>query len=125
MKKPTQEELRDFVSREVYINQTMLVNELLEKDIFNYPADIYNLTKTDKQLKDEGYEDIEEARNNGEDMQEIFEWWICSDWLIERLEEKGEPILKTDNGDWWGRTCTGQAILLDSVIEEIYTGMKK
>jgi len=52
--------------------------------------------------------------------EEIFEWWVCDEWMIKKLKEKEQPILTTDYGDWWGRTCTGQAIFLDGVIEEIY-----
>lgn len=51
---------------------------------------------------------------------EIFEWWIVTDYLASKLENKGEVILDDVHGlTIWGRTCTGQAIYLDSVIEEI------
>ena len=126
MKKITQEELRSFVSREVYVCQSMLVDELLKREIFDYD-NIVNLTKTDKQLKEEGYseEEMEEIKFKGEHWQEIFEWHICSDWLIEKLEKRGQPILRTDWGDWWGRTGTGQSIYLDGIIEDIYQELKK
>lgn len=55
--------------------------------------------------------------------QEIFEWWLCSDWLLDKLEERGQPVLRSDLGSWWGRTCTGQSIILDSVIEDIFTSL--
>lgn len=55
--------------------------------------------------------------------QEIFEWWLCSDWLLEQLEARGEPVLHTDFGAWWGRTTTGQAISMDGVIEDIYNSL--
>ena len=119
-----QEKLSLFVSREVYHNESMLVEDLLKDGKFNY-EDIENFTKTDEELTDEGFENIQEARDNGEDAQEIFEWWRCSDWLIERLAAKKEPILRTDYGDYWGRTCTGQAIFLDSVIEQIWDDLQK
>ena len=51
--------------------------------------------------------------------QEIYEYWIVSPWLGEKLMAKGEPVLKRWGGWIWGRTCTGQAILLDNVISEI------
>lgn len=126
MKKITQEELRSFVSREVYVCQSMLVDELLKREIFDYD-NIVNLTKTDKQLKEAGYseEEMEEIKGKGEHWQEIFEWHICSDWLLEKLEKRGQPILRTDWGDWWGRTGTGQSISLDGVIEDIYQELKK
>lgn len=52
--------------------------------------------------------------------QEILEWWLVTDWLAEKLKAQGEPILNyADFNYWWGRTCSGQAILLDSVIDKI------
>ena len=118
-KEPTQDELREFVHNNILTSQTYLVDEMLKKELVSYD-DIVNYYLTDKQLKDRGYDNMEEARNNGEDAQEIMEWWLCDDWMIKQLQAQGEPILKTDFGSWWGRTCTGQAILLDGVIEDIY-----
>jgi hypothetical protein len=51
--------------------------------------------------------------------QEIFEWWIITEWLAKKLQDKDEPILDWGNNFYWGRTCTGQAILLDGVISDI------
>ena len=56
--------------------------------------------------------------------QAIYEWWLVNDWFIEKLRAEGEPILENDYGTWWGRTCTGQAIFLDYVIEKIYDGLQ-
>lgn len=56
--------------------------------------------------------------------QDIFEYWIVSSWLGEKLREKGEPVLARGGGWIWGRTCTGQAILLDHVISEICYDME-
>jgi len=53
------------------------------------------------------------------ELQEIYEYWIVTPWLGEKLRDKGEPVLKRWDGWIWGRTCTGQAILLDSVISSI------
>lgn len=52
-----------------------------------------------------------------DEQHEIYEWWACGAWFISKLEEAGEIVLE---GQYWGRTCTGQAIMLDSVIEGIY-----
>lgn len=55
---------------------------------------------------------------------EVFEHWIVSDWLANRLEEHGELVLRDLFGlTVWGRTCTGQAIALDSVIGAIYDAL--
>lgn len=55
---------------------------------------------------------------------EVYEHWIVSTWLANRLAECGERVDKDFAGLCvWGRTCTGQAILLDRVICEIYDAM--
>jgi hypothetical protein len=55
---------------------------------------------------------------------EIYEHWIVSDWLADRLEERGERVDKDFAGlTIWGRTTTGQAIFLDAVIQDIYSEM--
>ena len=110
-----QDKLRTFVANHVYLCQTYLV----EKKLFDID-DVVNLFYTDSELIEMGYSDVEEARDDGADFKEIFEWWVVSDWLAKRLEAHGEPLLVNDYGTWWGRTCTGQAILLDFVIEQIY-----
>ncbi len=117
-----QEELSNFVGREVYTNQSMLVEKLLDDNAVGY-EDIVNLNRSDEQLREDGYEtkeEIEEAIDNGDGDKDIFEWWLVSAYLLRKLEKKGEPILETVYGSWWGRTCTGQAIKMDYVIEQIF-----
>ena len=40
-------------------------------------------------------------RDNCEDHQEVFEYWVCSNWLIDQLKDLNEPILETDFETWW------------------------
>ncbi len=75
------------------------------------------------------YYAYEEAINNGmidkdcteddydPEPKEIYEWWKVSGWLLEKMAEKGEPVIRDFN--LWGRTTTGQSIVLDSVITDI------
>lgn len=52
---------------------------------------------------------------------EALEHWVVSDWLADRLIERGEMVDKDVHGlTVWGRACSGQAILLDRVICDIY-----
>ncbi len=52
---------------------------------------------------------------------EVYEHWIVSDWLADRLAEKGEKVDKDFAGlTVWARTTTGQGIASDSVIEAIH-----
>lgn len=51
---------------------------------------------------------------------EVYEHWIVSDWLAEKLAAKGEKV-DTDFAGMtvWARTITGQGIAADSVIIKI------
>jgi len=135
-----QEKLSEFVNREVFVNQTYLIEKLLKKEVFNY-GDVVNLyadledndiieatkklMEQDKELsKDTAELETIENLKDEQEPQEVMEWWVVSDWLLNRLEAKGQPVLRTDFGDWWGRCGTGQAILLDRVIEEIYDDLQ-
>ena len=52
---------------------------------------------------------------------EVCEYWLVSEWLANKLENKGETIENDFMGlIVWGRTTTGQAIWCDYVIQEIY-----
>ena len=113
---------RQFISNHIYCNQSCLVSELMDKGIISI-EDYINLYKSDETIKSDydvkTEEEIEEIRDNGEDMQEVYEHWLCSNWFISKMKEQDEPILETDFETWWGRTCTGQSIYLDYNIQEL------
>ena len=51
---------------------------------------------------------------------EVYEHWIVSDWLADKLAENGEKVDKDFAGlTVWARTTTGQTIAMDSVIQKI------
>ena len=51
---------------------------------------------------------------------EALEHWVVSDFLARKLKERGEAVCDDFfNLTIWGRTTSGQAILLDTVIEDI------
>ena len=51
---------------------------------------------------------------------EVFEHWIVTRWLKERLQEKGQIVEDIHGVDVWARCCTGQAIHLDHYMCDIY-----
>lgn len=55
------------------------------------------------------------------DGREVFEHWLVSGYLCERLAERGETVVDTDlfHQSVWCRTTTGQSIKMDYVIEQI------
>ena len=52
-------------------------------------------------------------------MKEIYEWWLVAPFFANVLDEQDEPILVTDYGTWWGRTCTGQSLVCDWIIQRL------
>lgn len=44
---------------------------------------------------------------------EVFEYWLISDWLGEKLTARGHVVMDTSQGKVWGRQTTGQGIALD------------
>lgn len=67
-----------------------------------------------------GLEDWREAvRDNGE-AQNVYEWWLVTEWLCEKLRERGEVVIDNGYGHWWGRTCTGQSALVDPTFWDIF-----
>jgi hypothetical protein len=51
--------------------------------------------------------------------QEILEYWTVNSWFGQQLSKHGEPILNLGTCYIWGRTTSGQAIMLDSVVSDI------
>jgi hypothetical protein len=115
-----QEKNKILVDREVYCCVSGLVEDCFKKEVLSYD-DIENLYFSYEQAKDLNIIDDDFKKEDYEaGQQEIFEWYIISGWLAEKLKEQNEPILSYDDFNYfWGRTTTGQSIILDSVITNI------
>jgi|GEM_PF-2685249 len=121
-----------FVHREVLMRASQLIEDLLKASMNGDKVfggieldNIENLYITDETTaKDYGYASLEAMQEAGEDRQEIYEWWFVSRWLYKQLRKANEPVINSEYGYLWGRTCSGQAISLDGVIENIYTEMR-
>lgn len=127
-----EKQVNTLVERDVLCNQTYLVDELLKRGyndntpIINYYGDIINITiNSEEEAKDMGYDSLEALQESGEDQKEVFEWWLLSDWLAEKLEALGCVVIKSDYGTWWGRTETGQALTMDSDIKAVAANLIK
>ena len=130
-----QEALRNFVEKEVFECQSMLVEEAIKREFFSWDDVINFYRRFDGKLLspnicsscsqkasclDSETGECETCFEEKQEPQEIYEWWLVSRWLEFNLKMRGEPILSNEYGTWWGRCCTGQAIYMDGVIEEIY-----
>ena len=50
---------------------------------------------------------------------DVLEWWLVDSCLAEQLQQQGEVVIEEYGCYWWGRSTSGQAIYLDSVIQSI------
>ena len=69
-------------------------------------------------------DDLSEMEDPETEPSEIFEWWLISDYLANRLQQNGQVIWSDYGCTWWGRQTTGQAISMDHVISVIAEGME-
>jgi len=70
----------------------------------------------DEDDQDNGYVDL---INENAEAAEIYEWWAVTEWLAQKLVGIGEPVLDNAYGNWWGRTCCGQGLLMDGTLQQI------
>jgi len=90
------------VQREVVYNVSFLIQELINKpEFFEDLSDLFG---------------EEDAEGN---MTEVFEYWIVTPWLAEKLKAHGELVTEFFNLDIWGRQTAGQLISEDDIIEDI------
>lgn len=101
-----QRKVREFVEREITQNVSQLITFHIETDIDRIMEFFPNLII--------GYDENDEPID-------IYEYWIVTKWFADKLKEQNEVIEDNFHGlTIWGRTTTGQAISMDSVIQEIY-----
>ena len=137
-----------FIGREVFCCVSQMMTDLLEKDEdMKLREDIENLSGYEcpncgdmtNEADDYKQDDIKSENdldyicpscNHVLDDEpeyndaEVFEWWAVSNFLYEKLKEKGYVVLEYGTMYVWGRCTSGQAILLDLVISEICTEME-
>lgn len=114
--KTTTEKIEEIAKRlidqEVFLNQTSLVCALQDKGDLDFSYEkVSNL--------------FEESEDGESEFKGIFEWFAVSRWLAKKLNDIEEPILENDYGQWWGRTCFGQEIILDGTFQTIAKGLNK
>ncbi len=131
-----------YLEREVLVCQSSLVDDLLRAGIDGWEyEEITNLYPDPSEwgaaecidwLTERGIDagdppetaeadldDLQQRVRDNAEPAEIYEWWLVTDWMAEALIAIGEPVLDNGYGYWWGRTCTGQRILMDGTLQEI------
>lgn len=141
-----QEECGQLVGREVLACASQIVEHVLQRE-----ADIYDdmenmCVRTCPECGEHVNENVEDTDDDDgglsyqcehcehrfdrdceaeSELQEVYEWWIVTGWLANKLAERGEVVCRDFHGlTVWGRCCTGQAILLDDVIVQIWKSLQ-
>lgn len=114
---------RRLIDNDIFVNQTALVAELLNRQIICF-EDVDNHTISEEEfdrenMKELGYESYDDFRDHGKDVKEIYEWILIGDYMASLLSSHNEIILKSDYGTWWGRTTSGQGYVCDYVLQKI------
>jgi len=105
----------EFVAYKVFCCVSQEVQHILQSPTDNLGNDApFNWDDIENLYEQYG---TDEGDHYDSEIKEIFEWWKCDSWLIEKLAEEGEPVIRDFN--LWGRTTTGQAIKIDSVIRKL------
>jgi hypothetical protein len=73
----------------------------------------------------DGLNDWRDAVRENDNGAEVYEWYRVSSWLAKRLDDVGECVLDNAYGEWWGRQCTGQALIMDGVLQKVAEGLLK
>lgn len=80
------------------------------------------LLETDVDEFDDGWKEFcdQQGVDTDDYKSEVFEHWIVTDWLANKLEARGHVTGEIMGLTIWGRPTTGQSISMDHVIQEIY-----
>jgi len=121
-----QDVTREFIFPHILKNQSYLVNHLGSQDVDGFRFDdIQNLYMTDNQIIEDLGLDHEEITSDMlddyryENPKEPLEWYLVSEWFLDRIKEMNEPYIENSYGTYWGRQCSGQSIYLDYNIQEL------
>jgi len=86
----------------------------------------YFAKEGEEDFPSDDWQELCEAHDIEPYQREVYEHWIVSDWLADRLSEQGEKVDKDFAGlTVWARTTTGQGIASDSVIERICADLNR
>ena len=96
-----QREVEKRIDQEILKNCTFLMSDLLENQLIEY-------------------EELENYYNKNDEPKEVFEWYFINEWLYNQLQEKNAVVINSEYGYIYGRTCTGQALYLDSIFQDIF-----
>jgi hypothetical protein len=70
------------------------------------------------------WEDLCREQRIEPDRREVFEHWVVTSWVADKLRDYGHPVGDVEGLTVYGRPTTGQSMCLDTVWRSIAAGMK-
>lgn len=67
----------------------------------------------------DGIDEWRQAVSDCAEPAEPYEWWRVTEWLCRQLRDIGEVVIDNGYGYWWGRTCTGQRMIMDGTLQAV------
>ncbi len=139
LKKKINETVQRIVNREILTGASYLFNHLEETSETYLLDDIYNLhMNTDEILYNYEYDFKLWKKNNpdystqkaietfcddimdsGSDFKEVYQWFIVSEWLYNKLNEQLEPVCEFEDVYFWGRCGMNYSLEDEHCIVEI------
>lgn len=98
----------------------MYTQKYLNKEYKKTEEKIAFLEEELKSLEDE----LDDLRFRDGEINPVYEWWLVTPFFESRLKDYGETFMEFEGETWWGRGCSGQAVLLDTVIGSIGEDME-
>ena len=131
--------IQRIINREILTNASSLFNYLQETSETYLMDEIYNLyMNTDEILYNYEYDFklweknnpdftkenaintfCEDIQDNGSDLKEVFQWFLVSEWLYNKLNEQLEPVCEFEGVYFWGRCGMNYSLEDEHCIIEI------
>ena len=91
---------------------TLSDDDLANKGHLEYLVEVDEIDRLDE-------DEWQDAVRDNAKPAEVLEWWRVSDWLCRQLRTIGEPVIDNGYGYWWGRTTSGQGLIMDGVLQSV------
>lgn len=118
--KPDYEEAaRNFIEQDADFDQLVAIVAEYDSDDLDMTLPFREAVRKLVSEQDGGFDWVCDEYRLDPEYGEIYEHWIVTGWLGDRLRSRGHVVEEYLGLTIWGRGCTGQAVCIDNVIEDI------
>ena len=113
------------MNKYIACERSKIVDRLIGREILTLANGLFEKLLNDSEycLYDEIENFYYEDENEECEPKEVFQWWIVSEYLYERLQEVGEVVCDVEGVYFWGRTACGIGLEYDYCFKKIATNI--